>query len=821
MTRTFKMKKIIPLLSLLALVACDQPATVTHAAKVEMLKPEATLDSVAAIAPGAPGAKPVWAYSGKTGIGSSYEAYLDHEYSEKASTGTVSKVWFSVAEGIITEVMYGLIHQAQIKDMQVLMVGQDFVDTEQYDMNSTISYLHTDAAGRPLSPAYRIVNTDKDGKYSIEKHIFTDPDRQSLMVRYQFTANEPGIVPVLTVNPHVNNDGSGDKAWANQAGLHASDDGVHLTLKSSLSFASQSVGFVGRSDAAVDAADFSMNDQYTSTGTQHGNVSLTGIFPELKAGQSVTADIALGFGNSAEASDASAAATLATGYNAVLANYNGEGDQVGWQDYLSSLSGLPAMVEMATDGGALAHSSALVLKVQEDKTYGGALIASLSNPWGDTVSAEQGATGYKAVWPRDFYQCAMALLALGDTETPKVAFEYLKQIQVGESTPGNQGDGGWFLQKTHVDGKLEWVAMQGDQTGMPIMLGWKLWQKGVLSDDEIIAWYGKMLKPAADFLVDGGETNVDWNNRKITPPWTQQERWEEQEGFSPSTTAAVIAGLITAAEIAQVAGDQGSAKRYRDTADEYSEKIESTMFTTTGKHNHNGQYFLRITANDDPNDNGSLVDRNGRGELQEKDVLDAGFLELVRYGVRDADDKYVLDSLEELDDQSLPHPLRVKYEFQFGDDPVKYPGWRRYGLDGYGEDFKTGANYGASGTDGGVGGGMSPDQRGRVWPFFTGERAHYELAAGADKELLRLRYVKALENFANTGLMLPEQVFEGVGVNPLGPDQQPRYQVGEGTNSATPLAWTHAEYLKLLRSLADNQVWDHYTPVSDRYAAGQ
>ncbi len=766
----------------------------------------------AAMAPGAPGAPPVWAYSAKTGIGSSYEQYVDGAYRPNPVTGDVSKVWFSLSQGIVTETMFGLIHQAQIKDAQMLMVGPDFVDSEQYDMDSEISYLHTDDKGRPLSPAYKIVNTDKDGKYRIEKHVFTDPDQQTLLVRYSFSASQAGIRPVLTVNPHINNDGLNDKAWSKGGALYAGDAGTFMTVQSSRTFEQTSVGFVGKSDATTDSVDFKLDDQYTSTGDNTGNVSLTGVLAELPTDKSFTTDLAFGFGYSEQDANNAAKKTLATGYQSVLANYNGQGDAVGWQDYMASLSALSDMSAMATDGGKLAYSSALVLKVQEDKTHAGALIASLSNPWGDTVSAASGATGYKAVWPRDFYQCAMALLALGDTQTPKTAFEYFKKIQVNDQTPGNNGAGGWFLQKTHVDGELEWFAVQADQTGMPIMLGWKLWKASVLSDDEIKYWFTQMLKPAADFLTDGGTTNLGWNQREIRLPWTQQERWEEQEGYSPSTTAAVVAGLVAAADIASFSGDDASSSRYLAAADEYESNIERFMFTTTGKHNHNGQYYLRVTQNTDPNDNGPLLDRNGRGELQEKDVIDGGFLELVRYGLRAANDKHVIDTLEEYDDQTLAHPLRVKYEFSFAGDDQRYPGWRRYGLDGYGEDFKTGAGYGATGSNGGVGGGMSPDQRGRVWPFFTGERAHYELARGENIETLRNTYVKGLEYFANEGLMLPEQVFDGVGVNPNG-----MYQIGEGTNSATPLAWTHAEYVKLLRSLSDKKVWDHYSLVSERY----
>jgi glucoamylase len=228
---------------------------------------------------------------------------------------------------------------------------------------------------------------------------------------------------------------------------------------------------------------------------------------------------------------------------------------VGWEDYLASLTELPRLREASEDGGKLVQASALMLKVQEDRTYAGALIASLSNPWGDTVDASKPSTGYKAVWPRDFYQCAMALAALGDRQTPLAAFHYLPQVQVKATTPGNTGVGGWFLQKTWVDGTTEWVGVQLDQTAMPIMLGWKLWKLGWLPEADLKAYYGKMIKPAADFLVDGGKVGIGWNHETITPPFTQQERWEEQGGYSPSTTAATIAGLVTAADIADLAGD--------------------------------------------------------------------------------------------------------------------------------------------------------------------------------------------------------------------------------------------------------------------------
>ncbi len=755
------------------------------------------------MAPGAPGNPSVWAYAGKTGIGTSYETY-------GTPADKLSKVWFSVAQGILTETMYGMIHEAQIKEMQFLIKGEGFLDTEKDDTITTIDYLYKDDAGRPLSLAYKIINRDREGKYEIEKHIFTDPDRDVLYMRVTFRALDGEITPYLYLNPHVNNTGSGDQATADKQGLYAHDGGTYLSLKSDGEFIKTSAGFVGTSDGLADLQDNGQMDwAYRSTGDEGGNVALTAELASLNSGE-VTYNFTIGFGPSAEASTQAADSSLTVGYDTILAHYNGSGDHVGWQDYLAGLSALPDMVGTTTDDGKLLYTSAMVLKAQEDKTYPGALIASLSNPWGETTSAEAAATGYKAVWPRDFYQCAMAFLALGDHDTPLKAFEYLEQVQVTAKTQGNAGATGWFLQKTHVDGELEWIGVQLDQTAMPIMLGWKLHQAGILSDEKLIHWYEIMLKPAANFLVNGGAINLAGNERQVTPPQTQQERWEEQTGYSPSTTAAIIAGLVTAADIATLAGDDAGAEVYLKAADDYNAKIEDRMFTTAGVHG-DGKYFLRITLNEDPNDDGVVTKNNGRAAMKEQNILDAGFLELVRYGVRPADDAAVLATLPELDDQDRDDALRVKYDFTFSGQAGVFPGWRRYGNDGYGEDADDGSNYGK----------MTSGQRGRVWPFFTGERGHFELARAQGENAqvsedkiadLKNTYVRAMELFANEGMMLPEQVWDGVGTN--SPNV---YVKGEGTNSATPLAWTHAEYVKLVRSLKDGIVWDNYKVVAERY----
>ncbi len=768
-------------------------------------------------APGAPGTTGVWNHAGKTGVGTSYERYVDGQYRDDGPTGVVSKVWFSIAEGIVTETAHGLIHESQIKDLQFLVVGPDFFDEEKKDTDHHIEYLHVDGGGRPLSLAYRVINRDRDGRYTIEKHVFTDPDRQALFMRVVFTAHADAITPYLLVNPHVENTGPGDVAYVGTDHLGArQQQDEYVLVRSTAPFVKASAGFAGVSDGWQDLNDDRIMD-WTYPWADHGggNVVMMAELPTLSRA-SATWDFAIGFGSSHAAAVAEADGALAAGYQAVLDRYNGVGAAIGWQDYLASLSGLPGLRAMTGDGGKLLHASALVLKALEDKQHAGALIASLSIPWGDVLLADVSKTGYRAVWPRDFYQCAMALLALGDTATPVVAFAYLEQVQVGPGTPGNAGATGWFLQKTQVDGTLEWRQVQMDQTAMPIMLAWRLWQAGLLSDAEISDWYWRMLKPAAEFLAGGGEVSISGEAPyRVDPPWTRLERWEEQAGYSPSTTAAVIAGLVVAADIARAAADPGAAAWYEARADVFAANVERWMFTTSGPLSAqagDGRHYLRIATDHDPDDGDAILGANGKPALDERRMLDPGFLELVRYGVRPANDPYVLDSLAEIDDTSLPDHLRVRYLFPCNGGTAA--GWRRYGNDGYGERTDDGSAYA----------GRHPDQRGRVWPFLSGERGHFELErlkADADGALgafeldgLRAAYVEAMECFANQGLMLPEQVWDGFGNN-----DTYGFTAGEGTNSATPLAWTHAEYVKLVRSLVDRNTWDSYPIVRARYAA--
>ena len=784
------------------------------------------------IAPGAPGDAPFWSNAEKVGIGTSYEAYDEHgQFSDDGPTGPISKVWFSLGKDRITEVMWGLIHEAQIREIRFVVVGPEGIiepgsTRVRAPRNPDGSAYEWQDSERPLAPLVDIVHEGPNGAYELVQTSFTDPEHDALHTVVQLNSDRTDLKVYTFIDPALGNTGTGDRAEAlispdeEMPGgviLHAYDGASHLTIMPSHNpFETVSVGFKGVSDGLTDLADGVFEQSYTTTGEEVGDVTVLAEIPMVafKPEGPAAPDnarwgrLVVGFGGTRhDAMRATLESRQRTG-SVVKRDYVD-----GWKGYLETLEDLPRIAEASTDGGALAYMSAINLKIMEDKTYAGALIASLSNPWGETFPADTPQTGYKAVWPRDFFQVASAFLAMGDEETALAAYRYLPKIQVTKDTPGNKGVTGWFLQKTHVDGEIEWVAIQQDQTAMPIMLGYKLWQAGVIDDAEMAASYRTMLKPAADFLVEGGKPDILWNNEfEASLGYTQQERWEEQEGYSPSTVAAVIGGLVTAGELATRFGDEADAAKYFAAADELEVNVENWMFTTNGELG-DGEYFIRVTRNKDPNDKAMLGDNNGRPGLPEDQIIDGGFLELVRYGVRAASAPSIIATLDKYNDRGRDDNLRNAYRFG---DQGRYVGYRRYGNDGYGEDGEGATNYHE------IDGGNTAGQRGRVWPFFSGEIGHYYLergridgAPGGIAKVIKPPekvMVEAMEQFANDGLSLPEQVWDGVGPNPFG------YELGEGTNSATPLAWTHAEYIKLLRSIADGAVWDRYDVVAERYA---
>ena len=216
MTLIQKLAASAGIAALLATGACaSMPSAAVEAS------PAAPTIQTEGVAPGAPGAATTWSSAAKTGVGASYEAYVDGQYKDGGPTGAVSRVWFSIANGVLTETMYGLIHEAQIKSLRFAVASDAGLSLEGTDTTEHTEYLDVDTQGRPLSPAYRVVTTDKAGQYEIEKRIFTDPDRNALVLRVTIKATGAAVTPYAILEPHMANTGGGDFAEASANGLYA------------------------------------------------------------------------------------------------------------------------------------------------------------------------------------------------------------------------------------------------------------------------------------------------------------------------------------------------------------------------------------------------------------------------------------------------------------------------------------------------------------------------------------------------------------------------------------------------------------------------
>jgi glucoamylase len=374
--------------------------------------------------------------------------------------------------------------------------------------------------------------------------------------------------------------------------------------------------------------------------------------------------------------------------------------------------------------------------------------------------------GYHLVWTRDMVQSATALLACNRVDTARRALVYLACTQKPD---------GSFAQNFWIDGTPYWTGIQLDEVAFPIILAWRLWKLDGLGEFCVFPF----VERAAGFLVRHS-------------PVTQQERWEEAAGYSPSTLAAVISSLICAADIVRANGSAELAGFLEEHADWIESHLEDWTVTNHGKLLPGvPRHYVRIRPPQcgDPYEADGCgretvrINNRGPGEradFEARNVVDAGFLELVRYGVRAAHDPVIVDSLKVVD-----HVLKVE-------TPVG-PCWRRYNHDGYGQRHDGGPFLGWG--------------QGRAWPLLTGERAHYELAAGNDVR----PYIQALEGFSSRGGMMPEQIWDA-------PDMPEKgLKLGKPTGAAMPLVWAHAEYVKLLRSVTDGQVFDRISVVAERY----
>jgi glucoamylase len=690
---------------------------------------------------GHPGIPPTWTTSSKDGIGTAYS--------------TASRVWFTLAQGIITEVYYPTIDRPQIRDAQFLVSdGETFFHEEKRDLSSEVVRLEAQTLG------YHVTASDPRGRYRIEKEIICDPHQSTVLMRARLVASDAWAKKLhiyFLLAPHLEVGGGNNSAMkANVAGrdvLLALKNSTWLAVGCDRRFARTSCGFVGFSDGWQDINDnFKMDWEFDRA--ENGNVAVMAEV-DLSAGNEFTIGVA--FGDSRHAATAKLNQSLAVPFDRHRARFI---DQ--WQRISNTL--LP-LGRVGGDGGQLYRSSRTLLLSHEDKTFAGALIASASIPWGEAMGDED-LGGYHLVWVRDMVNSATALLASGDKVTPLRALVYLACSQ--------QSDGG-FPQNFWIDGTPYWMGVQLDEVAFPIMLAWRLWKAEALEQFDPYP----MVKAAARYLIQSG-------------PVTQEERWEECSGFSPSTLAANIAALICAADFARARGETAAAQFIEDHADFLESHVERWTVTTQGTLVPGiSRHYIRILpANvnevsplEDPNA-GVITLANqpppGPYSFPAKDIVDAGFLELVRYGIRKAGDPLMEDSLRVID-------AVLRADTPYG------PAWRRYNHDGYGPGAE-GEPYTGSGI-------------GRAWPLLAGERAHYELAAGRDVGHL----IATMERFASQGGMLPEQVWDAPDLPMAG------MYLGGPAGSAMPLMWAHAEYIKLLRSVNDGAIFDLIPIVAARY----
>lgn len=428
-----------------------------------------------------------------------------------------------------------------------------------------------------------------------------------------------------------------------------------------------------------------------------------------------------------------AQAALDRGFHATAKEY-----ARGWHTYLDGLK-RPKSADRR-----LYDMSVMVLAATEDKANPGASIASPSFPWAFGFDRELAPElgPYALVWPRDLYHVSTAMIAAGDTGFAQRSLDFMLREQ--------QQPDGHLPQNTKVDGTPFWKSVQLDETAAPLLLAWQLDRRDKSTVDS--------LRRAADYLLSYPNA-----------PFSEQERWENQSGYSPATIASVVAGLLCFADLLQRNGED--AAEYLNAADAWQRQVESWTATKTGPYEPK-PYYLRLTKDGKP-DAGTKYNLgdNNPTDIDQRAVVDPSFLELVRLGVKRADDPTVRNTVTVVDQQ------------------LKEQGyWHRFTQDGYGET-----------KDGGPWNVPNPVRTyGRLWPLLSGERGEYELLL--NQKANAAQRLKEIAATANSGLMLPEQVWNG-----------------RGTTSATPLAWTHAQYVRLAWSLDRGAPVERPSVVADRY----
>src|SRR4029077_15198883 len=496
---------------------------------------------------GAPGIEPRWTASAKEGVGTAYH--------------TSCRVWFTLSHGIVNEIYYPHVDQPNTRDFQFLISdGETFCHEEKRDLTHAIEYPERDCL------LYRLTNSEPSGRYRLIKHVLTDPHRSVLLVHTKVEILDESLLGKLRLYALVAPHGAGNSARCCEISasklIHAQREDVHLIVGCSPEFARRSVGYVGASDGWQDLmSNFKMDWEFRTA--DRGNIALTG---EIELPGSGEFTVAIACGGSYQSTAAKLLLSLAEPFELHRQGYVRQ-----WQRAV--VNPKFDFSDNTSDGGGMYRLSRCVLLAHEDKLFQGALVASLSIPWGET-KADNDRGGYHLVWTRDLVQSATALLATGQTGTPLRALIWLAAPQ---RTDGS------FPQNSWINGTADWSGLQLDEIAAPILLAWRLHKQ-----DAALGLFDPcvMLMRAATYLILQG-------------PVTAQERWEENAGYSPSTLATVIASLVCAADFAQKHDQASTAEFILVYADWLAAHVEEWTVTTAGELVAGFQrHYIRINPTD-------------------------------------------------------------------------------------------------------------------------------------------------------------------------------------------------------------------------------
>jgi len=702
-------------------------------------------DAIRPHAPGWPGIEGRWTSSAKSGVGT--------------ALGAASRVWFTLSHGILNEIYYPRVDTACTRDCGLIVTdGAAYFSEEKRHARSEVSLLS------PGVPAFHLRNTALDGRYRVEKDVVTDPANDVLLQRVRFkplagAAADYRLFVLLA--PHLNNHGAGNTAWVGdykgRPVLCAERDGVALALACSTGWLARTVGFAGYSDGWQQLnTDGRIAVAYERA--ENGNVAMTG---EIDLAASPDGFVlALGFGASAAEAGQHAINSLVTGFDAIASEYVTTWQR--WQKARQSPAGADP------DSRAFVEFSAAVMRVHESKSFRGGVIASLSVPWGFT-KGDDDLGGYHLVWPRDLVETAGGFLAAGAHDDARRVLRFLQVTQ--------DADGHW-CQNMWLDGSPYWNGIQMDEAALPILLVDLAARAGAITPrDRARSW--PMVRAAAGFIARHG-------------PVSPQDRWEEDPGYSPFTLAAEIASLLVAADEADAHGEAKAAQYLRETADVWFASLDDWMYvvdTDLARRCGVAGYYVRVGDVDEadaasPKDGFVPIKNRPPSEASTRaaSMVSPDALALVRFGLRAADDPRITSTVTVID-------AMLKAETPRG------PSWYRYNGDGYGE-HADGSPFDGTGT-------------GRAWPLLTGERGHYEIAAGHADRAVEL--ARAMQAFAGESQLIPEQVWDAPDIPEL------ELFAGGATGSARPLVWAHAEYVKLRRSIHDGAIFDRPPQTVARY----